>query len=94
MVSCASASAKRKRHKAMAGTLRNRGLVRQWRLLRALEASRFGLSWQQLCDAADERVHLRTIRRDIDTLTFAGFPIDVESHEGGETARIILRKVH
>ena len=76
----------------MAGTLRQRGLVRQWKLLRALQAARLGLTWGELIEAADERVHKRTIYRDIDTLTFAGFPIDVESKQGGESTRIVLRE--
>lgn len=76
----------------MGSQKRHRGLIRQWRLLRALQVARLGLSWRQLIEAADEQVHLRTIRRDIDTLTFAGFPIDVESREGGEATRIILRE--
>ena len=71
---------------------RNRGLVRQWKLLLALDAAVCGLSWAQLIAAAQERVSERTIRRDIDTLTFAGFPIDVESRAGGVTARIFLRR--
>lgn len=61
----------------MAGIRRQRGLIRQWRLVRALSAARLGLTFQQLQDAADETVSLRTIRRDVDTLTIAGFPIDV-----------------
>ena len=73
-------------------TGRNRGLVRQWKLLLALDAAPRGLSWAQLMVAADELVSLRTLRRDIDTLTFAGFPIDVESNEGFQTTRIFLRR--
>lgn len=59
----------------MAG--RNRGLVRQWRLIRALSVARLGLTFAQLAEAAEERVCERTIRRDVDTLTLAGFPVDV-----------------
>ena len=79
----------------MSKELRNRGLVRQWKLVRALEQSRLGLSWSQLKDAGEDTVHLRTIRRDIDTLTLAGFPIAVQSNNGGETTRIYMeRSVH
>lgn len=75
---------------------RQRGLIRQWRIVRALTVSRLGLTWKQLQDAAQERVHLRTIRRDIDTLTFAGFPIDVETGESADDTRIRLlnRSIH
>ena len=63
----------------MGKEFRNRGLVRQWKIVRALQASRLGMTFQQLIDAADDAVSERTIRRDIDTLTLAGFPVDVES---------------
>jgi predicted DNA-binding transcriptional regulator YafY len=69
-------------------------LIRQWKIVRALESARLGLSWSELIATADEPVSERTIRRDIDTLTFAGFPIDVESRQGGETTRIVMRRVH
>lgn len=70
---------------------RYRGLIRQWKLLRALDAAHpRGLSWAQLIAAADEPVHLRTIRRDIDTLTFAGFPVDVVSLPDGP--KVYLRQ--
>lgn len=72
---------------------RQRGLIRQWKLLLALDAAPRGLSWQQLIDAADESVCWRTVYRDIDTLTLAGFPIDVRSGTGrGDESRIRLRR--
>ena len=61
----------------MGATKRNRGLIRQWRLVRALSVARLGMTFAQLTEAANEPVSVRTIRRDIDTLTFAGFPVDV-----------------
>ena len=61
----------------MAGHKRHRGLIRQWRLLRALQKARLGMTFDQLIAAADEPVCERTIRRDVDTFIFAGFPIDV-----------------
>ena len=70
--------------------LRQRGLIRQWKLLRALEAVQpRGLSWAQLQTAAEEAVCVRTLRRDIDTLTLAGFPVDVVSLPDGP--RVYLR---
>jgi len=71
-------------------TPRNRGLIRQWRLVRALAASKAGLTFKQLRDVADEPVCDRTIRRDVDTLTFAGFPIDVVS-DFGNGSKVYLR---
>lgn len=73
---------------------RQRGLIRQWKIVRALTAARLGLTWKQLQEVAEEPVHPRTLRRDIDTLTFAGFPIDVRSHDGGETTRIVMEMTH
>lgn len=70
----------------MAGTFRQRGLVRQWKLVQALQGSRRGMTFAQLRDAANEPVSERTIRRDIDTLTFAGLPVDVESGVAGPAA--------
>jgi predicted DNA-binding transcriptional regulator YafY len=72
---------------------RQRGLIRQWKLLLALDRARHGLTWEQLRVAADEPVSMRTIYRDIDTLTFAGFPVDVKTGGGRETfSRIQLRR--
>jgi predicted DNA-binding transcriptional regulator YafY len=52
---------------------RNAELVRQWEILRAIDSARTGISVAKL---ADERsVHPRTIRRDIDALCRAGFPL-------------------
>ena len=78
----------------MGSAKRYRGLIRQWRLVRALQKARMGMTFKQLVEAADEPVCLRTIRRDVDTLTFAGFPIDVESGQPGtrSEARIYLRE--
>lgn len=60
--------------------MRQRGLIRQWKMVRALQASRMGMTFSQLRVVADDDpVSLRTIRRDVDTLTFAGMPIEVES---------------
>lgn len=70
---------------------RNRGMVRQWRLLRALQKSQRGMTFQQLREAAEERVCERTIRRDVDTLELAGFPIDVVSGEHIEQTKVYLR---
>lgn len=70
---------------------RNRGMVRQWRLLRALQKTRCGLTFRQLREAAEEAVCERTIRRDVDTLELAGFPIDVVSGERIEQTKVYLR---
>lgn len=51
-------------------------IVRQWRLLVALESASRGLTLAQLRDAAPDAVTERTIRRDLEALTQAGFPIE------------------
>lgn len=62
-------------------------IVRQWRVLLALDANRHGLTFEQLCRrlSTEHKVTERTIRRDVDALTLAGFPIDVRSPGRGRT---------
>ncbi len=52
---------------------RNAELVRQWQILRALDAARNGIAIATL--AEERNVHPRTIRRDLDALCRAGFPL-------------------
>jgi predicted DNA-binding transcriptional regulator YafY len=58
---------------------RNAEIIRQWTILRELEASR-----RLTIDDMAERtgVTTRTIRRDLEALQSAGFPLFDESHEG------------
>jgi predicted DNA-binding transcriptional regulator YafY len=58
---------------------RNAEVIRQWTILRELEASR-----RLTIDDMAERtgVTTRTIRRDLEALQSAGFPLFDESHEG------------
>ncbi|MFO0749482.1 MAG: WYL domain-containing protein [Myxococcota bacterium] len=56
-------------------------IVRQWRLLRALEASRHGLTMAELHDAIDEECDPRTLYRDLEALQAAGFPLTKEDDE-------------
>jgi predicted DNA-binding transcriptional regulator YafY len=58
---------------------RNAEVIRQWTILRDLEASR-RLTIDDL--AARTGVTTRTIRRDLDALQAAGFPLFDEVHEG------------
>jgi predicted ArsR family transcriptional regulator len=48
-------------------------VLRQWDILRTLEASRHGLTLHQL--AQELGVSERTVRRDIEGLEAAGFPV-------------------
>lgn len=52
---------------------RNAELIRQWEILREVEAARNGISIAKL--ASTHGVHQRTIRRDLEALCKAGFPL-------------------
>jgi proteasome accessory factor B len=60
---------------------RNAEVIRQWNLLRSIEAAHWGLTFTQM--AEDAQVTTRTIRRDIDALQEVGFPLVSEPHEAG-----------
>ncbi len=59
---------------------RNSELVRQWEILRAIDGARNGIAIGKL--ASERGVHQRTIRRDIDALGRAGFPLYDEKVNG------------
>ena len=59
---------------------RNNELVRQWEILRAIDGARNGIAIAKL--ASERGVHQRTIRRDIDALGRAGFPLYDEKVNG------------
>jgi len=63
---------------------RNDQVTRQWHLLRTMEASREGVTLQGLADGlpAEFSRHHRTIRRDLDALEAAGFPLLTDKVEG------------
>jgi proteasome accessory factor B len=62
---------------------RNQEVIRQWRVLHALESSRHGASIDALADELD--VTTRTIRRDLAALQEAGFPLYDEKDDDGRT---------
>ena len=59
---------------------RNAEPIRQWEILRAIDAAQGGISIGTL--AAQREVHPRTIRRDIEALCRAGFPLYDEKING------------
>jgi proteasome accessory factor B len=60
---------------------RNQEVIRQWKVLHALEATRHGVGVDTLADELD--VTTRTIRRDLAALQEAGFPLfDVRDDDG------------
>jgi len=59
---------------------RNAEVVRQWTVLREIEASRLGATIDELASLTD--VCTRTTRRDLDALQEAGFPIRDERLDG------------
>ena len=59
---------------------RNTELIRQWEILREIDGARTGVSIQKL--ASLRNVHQRTIRRDIEALSKAGFPLYDDKQNG------------
>jgi predicted DNA-binding transcriptional regulator YafY len=60
---------------------RNQEVIRQWKVLHALESSRHGVAIDALSEDLD--VTTRTIRRDLEALQEAGFPLfDTRDDEG------------
>lgn len=62
---------------------RNQEVIRQWKLLHALESSRHGATIDGLAEELE--VTTRTIRRDLAALQEAGFPLYDERDENGRT---------
>jgi predicted DNA-binding transcriptional regulator YafY len=62
---------------------RNQEVIRQWRVLHALESSRHGATIDALAGELD--VTTRTIRRDLAALQEAGFPLYDEKDDDGRT---------
>lgn len=71
---------------------RSREAIRQWQILRAVAASRFGLTVAAL--AAEQRVTPRTIRRDLTALQEAGFPLYQDTHDARTAWKIDPRALH
>ena len=59
---------------------RNSEMTRQWQVLRDIDAARTGIAIPKL--AAARKVHQRTIRRDLEALSSAGFPLYDEKVNG------------
>lgn len=71
---------------------RHTEIVRQWRLLLALEGKSRGLTLAEAQAEAGDGVSDRTIRRDFEALTQAGFPIETSKRDG-KTAFSLNRDV-
>jgi len=67
---------------------RHSEIVRQWRLLLALEGKSRGLTLSEAQQEAGDGVSDRTIRRDFEALTQAGFPIETAKREGKTTFQL------
>jgi len=61
---------------------RHSEIVRQWRILLALESRARGLTLAEAQEIAGDGVTDRTIRRDLDALGQAGFPIETGKRDG------------
>lgn len=68
---------------------RSQEAIRQWQMLRALAASRLGLTVESL--ATEQRVTTRTIRRDLAALQEAGFPLYQEKRDTHTSWKIDAR---
>ena len=72
---------------------RNNQIIRQWKLLQALETNRFGLTLREL--AAQFEVTEMTVRRDLKGLEEAGFPIFADMlDDGNKKWRINNEVIH
>jgi predicted DNA-binding transcriptional regulator YafY len=71
---------------------RHTEIVRQWRLLLALEGRSRGMTLSDAQNEAGDGVSERTIRRDFDALTQAGFPIETAKRDG-KTVFLLNREV-
>lgn len=66
--------------------MRNAEVIRQWNVLQAIGASRHGQTIDQLAELAG--VTTRTIRRDLEALSLAGFPIYDDVTDGHKRWKI------
>ena len=66
--------------------MRNAEVIRQWKILKRIEAGRYTTA-QDLAEEHD--VTERTIRRDIEALQEAGFPLYDERSEGRKVWRLM-----
>ena len=66
-------------------------VIRQWRLLREIEASR-GVTIRNMAELAG--VTTRTIRRDLDALQEAGFALYDEMYEGQKRWKLRSRQIN
>lgn len=73
---------------------RHAQIVRQWKVLLLLDAHQLGLTFLQLRQRLNAGVTERTLRRDIDALTLAGFPIDVRTRRGEGDTLIVLDRTN
>jgi predicted DNA-binding transcriptional regulator YafY len=71
---------------------RHTEIVRQWRILLALEGRARGLTLAEAQEIAGDGVSDRTIRRDLDALAQAGFPIETSKRDG-KTIFLLNREV-
>jgi proteasome accessory factor B len=71
---------------------RHTEIVRQWRLLLALEGRSRGMTLSEAQNDAGDGVSERTIRRDFEALTQAGFPIETGKRDG-KTIFLLNREV-
>ena len=67
--------------------MRGDQLSRQWRILRQIEASKYGLTAAEIAELGG--VSLKTGYRDLDDLQLAGFPLYADKGESGRRWKLI-----
>lgn len=70
---------------------RNRQIIRQWEILKTLEVRPSTLA-ELVASVGDRKVTDRTIRRDLQALETAGFPLFDETNEDGAKLWRLARK--
>lgn len=70
---------------------RGAALVRQWKLLMALQSRRMGICLDDLADIVG--YHRRTVQRDLQVLREAGFPLQYETDDFGKRFWRVPREV-
>src|SRR5512145_2982955 len=66
--------------------MRNAEVIRQWKILKRIEAGRYTTSAEM---AAEHGVTERTIRRDLEALQEAGFPLYDDRADGRKVWRLV-----
>ena len=76
-------------HAYTARMARSSEVIRQWQILRTIDSVRYGIGIAKL--ASEVGVHQRTVRRDLDALARAGFPLFDDKVNGSSLWKLRAR---